>query len=311
MNPKTLFKILFTLALVGLVIVLAGPRQIVEAFRGTDPRFILLALPLTPVVIFFKAYRWHLLARSRIPNLGFLPSFKSYMAGLTLAVITPMSAGELARGHHLDPKRGLELIGLVTVDKFLDLAAVGTYGFLGFLYLFSLPIKILSGVAIACMTVGWLFLRPMARLFEKLLRVAPESRLGRFFATVKEVPTSLVFKCLGVAFINFAFYYFQVYLVVCAFAKHFVASSAVAFFPTITLSTIIPYAIGGLGIRELTAELLLPKYDIRITEAMASSAFFAHFVIIMILPGLVGALWVGRAALPSAGAGSGLNKGTP
>ena len=309
MNSKTALKITVTLGLVALVIGLGGPGRIVGAFQGADYRLVLLAVLFTPVCIFFKAYRWHLLARSRIPGLGFLPSFKSYMAGLTLAVITPMSAGELARGHHLDPKRGVELAGLVTVDKFLDLAAVGTYGFLGFMYLFPLPVKVLSALAIACLTGGWLFLRPATRLFERLLRAAPESRLGRFFAAVKEVPISLLYTCLGVAFINFAFYYFQVYLVVRAFAKEPVGLSAVAFFPAITLSTIIPYAIGGVGIRELTAALLLSPYNI--TKAEASSAFFAHFILIMILPGLLGALWVGRTALPSTDAPPGLDKETP
>jgi uncharacterized membrane protein YbhN (UPF0104 family) len=309
MNPQKAFKIAVTLGLVALVIALAGPRRIVGAFQGADYRLVLLALLFTPVCIFFKAYRWHLLARSRIQGLGFLPSFKSYMAGLTLAVITPVSAGELARGHHLDPKRGIELVGLVTIDKFLDLAAVGTYGFLGFMYLFPLPVKLVSGLAIACLTGGWLFLRPAARLFERLLRAAPDSRLGRFFAAVKDVSIPLIFKCLDVAFINFAFYYFQVYLVVRAFARGPVALSAVAFFPAITLSTIIPYAIGGVGIRELTAALLLSPYNI--TKAQASSAFFAHFILIMILPGLLGALWVGRAALPSADAPPGLDKEAP
>ena len=166
MNARNLFKVVFTLALVGLVIVIAGPRNILRAFQGTDPLFILLALPLTPVCIFFKAYRWHLLARSRIAGLGFLPSFKSYMAGLTLAVVTPMSSGELARGLHLDPKRGLELTGLVTVDKFLDLAAVGTYGCLGLFYLLGPFPRVLCVLAIGGMTVGWLFLHPATAILE-------------------------------------------------------------------------------------------------------------------------------------------------
>lgn len=305
MTAKSLFKIIFTLALVTLVVLLAGPGNIARAFRGADPVYILLALPLTPVCIFLKAYRWHLLARSRIPGLGFLPSFKSYMAGLTLAVITPVSSGELARGLHLDPKRGLELTGLVTVDKFLDLAAVGSYGCLGFLYLCPLPGKMICAVAIACMTVGWLFLGPATTILEQLFRARPDSRLGQFFASVKQVSVSLVYQCLCVAFINFAFYYLQVYLVVRAFAPQ-VGLSAVALFPTITLSTIIPYAIGGLGIRELTAAVLLSWYGL--SRAAASSAFFAHFVLIMILPGIVGAFWVGRVALPSSTTAKGLPK---
>ena len=309
MNPKSIFKIVFTLGLLGLVVGIAGPGNIVRAFRGADPIFVLIALPLTPVCIFFKAYRWHLLARSRIPGLGFLPSFKSYMAGLALAVITPLSAGELARGIHLDPKRGLELTGLVTVDKFLDLAAVGSYLCFGLMYVFGPAVRVPCGVAIACMTVGWLLIRPVTAVLERTLGARPESRVGRFLAAVKEISLLLIFECLGVAFVNFAFYYLQTYLAMRAFAKP-VGLAAVSLFPTITLSTILPYAIGGLGIRELTAALLLSRYG-GIPEAMASSGVFAQFVIIMILPGIVGAFWVGRSALPSAGGPSGSSEGTP
>ncbi len=305
MSPKTLFKIIFTLALVALVVLLAGPRNIVRAFSGANPVLVLLALPLTPVCIFLKAYRWHLLARSRVAGLGFGPSFKSYMAGLTLAVVTPVSSGELARGLHLDPRRGLELTGLVTVDKFMDLAAVGTYGCLGLMYLFGPPVQIVCGAAIACMTAGWLFLRPATTLAEAVLRVQPDSRLGRFLAAVKDVSAPLVYHCLAVAFVNFALYYLQVFVVVRAFAEH-VSLSAAALFPAITLSTIIPYAIGGLGVRELTAAVLLSRYGL--SEAAASSAFFAHFIIIMILPGIVGAFWVGRVALASADIPAALKK---
>jgi hypothetical protein len=131
--------------------------------------------------------------------------------------------------------------------------------------------------------------------------------LGRFLVAVKEIPVALLFKCLGVALVNFAFYYVQVYLMVRAFSEH-VGLSAVAWFPTITLSTIIPYAIGGLGIRELVAAYWLSNYGL--TWAAAGSAFFAHFVIIMILPGLVGAVWVGRVALPTVETGADPDRGT-
>jgi hypothetical protein len=226
------------------------------------------------------------------------------MAGLTLAVITPGSLGELARGVHLDPQRGLNLTGLVTVDKFIDLAVLGSYVCLGLMCILGPVVKIACVAGIVCLIAGWLFLRPMTATFERLLSVSPASRLGRFLAAVKEIPLPLIYKCLGVAFINFAFYFSQMYLVVRAFAKD-VELGAVAVLPTVTLSTIVP-TIGGYGIRELTGGGLLSMYGL--TWAMGSSAVFAHSILIMILPGVVGAIWVGRVALPSGGAASGVDK---
>jgi hypothetical protein len=56
------------------------------------------------------------------------------------------------------------------------------------------------------------------------------------------------------------------------------------------------------------AAYLLSNYGL--TWAAAGSAFFAHFVIIMILPGLVGAVWVGRVALPTVETGADPDRGT-
>ncbi|MBM4084109.1 MAG: hypothetical protein FJ272_04910, partial [Planctomycetes bacterium] len=90
MTLSNLFKVLFTVGLLALIVALFGPGKMARAFEGADYALTALAFLLTPVVIFLKAFRWHVLARSKLPGIPFLTSLKSYLAGLALAVVTPL-----------------------------------------------------------------------------------------------------------------------------------------------------------------------------------------------------------------------------
>ena len=58
-------------------------------------------------------------------------------------------------------------------------------------------------------------------------------------------------------------------------------------FPIITLSTIVPIAVGGVGIREWTAVLLLlQQFDV--SESASFNAFLTHFIVVTLLPALAG-----------------------
>ncbi len=72
-----------------------------------------------------------------------------------------------------------------------------------------------------------------------------------------------------------------------AYGESFPAE-VVLYFPVITLSTILPITIGGLGVREGTAIYFLKRYQI--PEAVAFNTFFTHFVIANVLAGLLGAI---------------------
>jgi uncharacterized membrane protein YbhN (UPF0104 family) len=121
--------------------------------------------------------------------------------------------------------------------------------------------------------------------------MATRGRWKPAFEALRAVSPGLIAKCLGIAFVNFAVYYFQVYLMLKAFAADFPVQ-AVCLLPIPTLSTILPYAIGGLGIRELTAGLLLQPFGV--SPATAASGYLAHFVLIMVIPGTLGAFCIGE-----------------
>jgi len=95
---------------------------------------------------------------------------------------------------------------------------------------------------------------------------------------------------MALSFIGFAVFYGQAFVLLQAF---WVRASwmVVPYFPIITLSTILPIAVGGVGIREWTAILLLRQFGV--TESVAFNTFFAHFVVVQLLPALVGVAIIG------------------
>jgi uncharacterized membrane protein YbhN (UPF0104 family) len=103
-------------------------------------------------------------------------------------------------------------------------------------------------------------------------------------------PRRQLFLNMGLSLIGFTIFYLQAFVLLRAFWPQ-ATWAVVPYFPIITLSTILPIAIGGVGIREWTAILLLRQFGV--TESVAFNAFFVHFVVVQLLPAIAGAFIIG------------------
>jgi uncharacterized protein (TIRG00374 family) len=299
MNRKFLLRIFLTIIFLAIIIKSAGPAKIKEAAQAGNYVVILLAIFFTPICIGLKSVRWHLLARTVFAGLKFSRSLRSYLAGLGVSIITPAASGELARGFFLDREKGLELTGLVIVDKFVDLSMLLLLAFFGM----GLVRKGLLRPLFFIMGVAFLFLplavkaggQSLPSFFEKissfLHTTSRQSFLLRLSSAVASLPPGLIVRALVLAFFNYLVYYLQAFVVVRGFAPE-ITVKAVALFPLVTLSTLIP-TIGGLGIREFTAGWLLSHFGV--TKAVAANGFFLHFVIVTVFPVLVWLVFWGGA----------------
>jgi uncharacterized protein (TIRG00374 family) len=283
-------KAAITIILSGLIVLWVGPGRIADSFLASNSWLMALSLAFTPAVIGIKTLRWQLLIGPE-EDFPFSEALRSYLAGLALAVVTPLAAGEAGRGLFVQGGKGAELTGKVIIDKLVDLFSVTLFASGGLL---------LSGVA-AARTAGLVLLLGVVvaagvavlgfRLWGKGLTSGKHSWLSRFqlpsiMAGMASTRTSrLIFNFL-LSLFGFSVFYAQAFVILKAF---WMASSreVVPYFPIITLSTILPIAIGGVGIREWTAVLLLRRFDI--PEAVAFNAFFSHFVVVQLIPSLVGA----------------------
>jgi len=282
-----IIKLLFTMAALGYLIKIARPEEMIAYLTEIDISLLVIITLLKFISDIFKIWKWMLIARVQIPDFSFLAALKSFYIGMTLAVITPFAVGELGRGAFASKVRRAELSGLVIVDKVFDLATVMLFALIGLSLLFQQPFFIL-GIVIAYF-LGLFLMKHVVVFLGKgdFLERFRLRFLKRVVSGYSMISTSLLYKLSLLTINYFVLFYFQAYLIMLAYGESFPAE-VVLYFPVITLSTILPITIGGLGVREGTAIYFLKRYQI--PEAVAFNTFFTHFVIANVLAGLLGAI---------------------
>lgn len=267
-----------------------GPRRISDSFLASDPSVMALSLAFTPAVIGIKTLRWQLLVGPE-ESFSYSEALRSYLAGLALAVVTPLAVGEAGRGLFVHRGNRVELTGKVIIDKLVDLFSVTLFAG-GGLLLVGAPVArtagliLLLGVVLAASTAVLGFILWGKRLIREQHAWLSRFHVSSVLTGVASIRTSRLVINVLLSFIGFVVFYTQAFVILKAF---WIASSweVVPLFPIITLSTILPIAVGGVGVREWAAVLLLRRFSI--PEAVAFNAFFSHFVVVQLIPSLLGA----------------------
>jgi len=281
----------FTLALVVLMLVWVGPASIWDTIKTSQLELLLLSLIFTPLVIGIKTLRWFLLARTQSP-IVFQEALHSYLAGLTLAVLTPLAAGEAGRGLFIKTEDTIELTAKVILDKLIDLSAVGMFAGLGLILTKEHTAQTIGALLSLGIIIVWGAVMFLSSKLKEPTATMDNSWLARLqIPVLANSLTNTPFRQLGLnmmlALIGLVFFYSQAFVLLLAFWSE-ASWVVIPYFPIITLSTILPIAIGGVGIREWTAVLLLKQFGI--PESVAFNTFFVHFVVVQLLPALAGAV---------------------
>lgn len=295
---RRLFKALqiaVAIVLLGAAVWIAQPSELWRALEASSVPCLLLSLLFVPLLIMLKAARWHILSRSRRRATAFASSLHSYMGGLALAVITPLAAGELARGAFAAPGDKAAFVGLTLLDKLIDATVLFFFACVGFILVTEGPLRGVGVGALALLAVGWLAARPIAAFAGKRFPQGRISRAaGRALEAAGGVTRSTLAVCFLLATVGFALYYCQLYIIMYAFAPT-IEWKAVGLFPFITLSRLIP-SPAGLGVREFTAGALFAHAAYQVKSPAAVLAAFTQFVTVNVLPVAVWILFFGGFA---------------
>lgn len=297
---RTWVRAAATVLLVGLLIAWVGPVSIWKTVRNSRAGPLWSSLLLTPVVIGIKSLRWMLLAR-RQSALSFGDALRSYLTGLTLATLTPLSAGEAGRGLFVRGGRPAELTGVVILDKLIDLSAVGLFAAAGLLWTADTSARAVGWGVLGGLVLAWggvwgslMLARPRLLRWREQARERAQFKALAVLDGLMDTPGRLIALNMLLAVIGFAAFYGQAFILLRAFWPldlPVISWQVTTFFPIITLSTILPVAIGGVGIREWTAVVLLRQFGV--PEAVAFNTFFVHFLVVQVLPALAGAVIIG------------------
>jgi uncharacterized protein (TIRG00374 family) len=285
-----------TALLLGLILWWAKPATILASLQEANPALLGLALLITPLVIGLKIWRWLLLARTVDPNFSVPDAARSYLVGLALATVTPLAAGEGMRGMFVKGGSRAQLTGKTILDKFIDLASLAFFAGIGLLFIDD-PRHRAIGALLCLAFVTFVFalfvLTPkLAGRLDHLSGLLAKLRIPQVADAVLHTPASQLLKTILISLGGFCIYYLQVMIVVRAFLPG-ASWELMVYFPVITLSTILPIGVGGTGVREATAVLLLGAFGV--SKAVAFNSFFIHFIIVQGVPSILGAFFLASA----------------
>ena len=287
------------------------PQALAASLHAADWRPLAAALLLTPVVVACKSLRWYLLVRSTCA-ISPVEAVRSYLGGLALATLTPFASGELGRGLVTRAPDRAGLTGKVVLDKVVDLSAVVALAAIG-LVILDTGLSVAVGLAVAATALaGWSVLLVGGPHLARWAATRGDGpvrrlRLPAVVAGLAATPRPVLAAVGLLAGGGLVVFYVQTFLILSAFTAAPPVTVTLVF-PLVTLSTLFPLSVGGVGVREWAAVIVLGRLGI--AEAAAFNTFFGQFLIVQALPALVGALLIG-STWSRAAAGAEALRGRP
>lgn len=286
-----------TLILLAAVIYKVHPSRLFQAAASVHVTDLVLAALLTAAFLALKAWRWYLILRESGINANFNQAFVSLIGGMGLALVTPARLGELVRVAYLPDARKWKIGGLVMIDKAFDvlvltgLSIAGAWTLLG----------AWAGLAFTGVTLMGLFIvyRPATLaliLYGLSARMPGRSKLEGIWESLDALTPRSATIFIAVTLAAFGVVLLQFGIILSSWHAASIGIVALTF-PIVILTNVLPVTIGGLGLREAAAALLLAHYGV--SSADAALAAFLMFAINTALPGIVGAFFLPAGGLAS------------
>lgn len=284
-----------TILLLLLVVLKVQPQHLGSAALSARPQYLLVALALTIPFLYLKSLRWYLMLRAAHIHVDLSEAIISLVGGMGLALLTPARLGELVRVAYLRDPQKLKIGGLVMIDKGFDvlvlsgLSVAGAWVLLGAWAGLGLTGLTLIGLAVVYeprplhsglrrISAGLPFGPRLLRVWESLESLNPMSTT--VFVVLTLLSFVLVLLQFGVILLSWRAWSPDIVLLT---------------FPLVVLTNVLPITIGGLGVREGAAVLLLGHYGVPAGDAAVAA--FLMFAINTALPGIAGALLLPAVSL--------------
>ncbi len=290
------FKLLLTLAFLVWLWDYWRTQPFTLSWGTLHAGWLALAIALVPVNIVFQFLKWHLLLRCAQPQSPPQVSLYSLFAGFPLGLLTPGRWGELARAMYVPRLPREEVFVLSAIDKVHALLVNAWLGSLALIYLMHknlLPgrwqwLAALSIVVFSCLN-ALLFFPALFLRWRNLPR--PFGCKGGLASSGKwqMTPPGLIAIYL-LSFLFVVTYCLQMAafvrcLVAVELAPAWACAAAIFF-----LKSALPVTLGELGVREGMAVFFFA--GLQVPEPAALQASLLLFFFNLVLPALVGVLWI-------------------
>jgi uncharacterized membrane protein YbhN (UPF0104 family) len=278
-----LFRIFITVAFLVFLVFFVSPEKAIEAFRGCDFQWVLVALLLMLVFIASRIYKWYLLVRQFKSNINVSKLIWGYLWGMALGMVTPGRVGEIYRVKASElPNR---LIGLFVLEKFVEIFSLFILCIPAILAFELLPFWSTVLLVMVCIAIA-VFWRSIALRAMSFKRLFPNNSKMQSLVSLQDVFGNLSLS--GTFFFTLVcqmLFLFQAFLIIIGMGQHPDLSCASSF-PVVLLGNLLPISVGGVGIREAIAIAVLKPQGL--PEAVILNSFFLVSMLDLALPCIIG-----------------------
>ena len=294
---KLLLQGLFAAVLLVVLFQFVSLVDVTQALLAAKPEYIAGAALLMFVNIGLQIAKWRYFVRLVDPSATNLETAASLLFGITLGAITPGQIGEFGGRalHHTSISAGT-LIGLTLVDKVQMMCIMGISGVASLVVLFQCgPIIGTISIVVSMFLFLFIFFKLNA-----LKRVTQRFKFSFFERpSIQDLLSAVsIFRLrdlLASFGLSAGFYmiiYLQMFFLLNAFSPVHMADAYLGFAAMMFLKSLVPISLGDLGIREAGSVYF---YALRgIANATALNASLLLFVINILLPSLIGLIFIPR-----------------
>ncbi len=291
-------RVLLACGILGYVLWRIHPARFLSTLASGRPGMILLLVAMAGLNLSFQVGKWRLVLRLVWPDVSIREAFRSFVAGLSLGILTPGRVGELGRAFFLPARSRSVAAGLAVLDRVYTMS---TFVALGLLAASWLSASVLADVLewVRYVPLAWLLLLSWPGTIGWL-----GSALGRRFAWADELEqaASLVrlrhtVTLIGVNLLYVLYVGLQFSVAVAAYSAISWPEGLLAGLATLSAKILIPLSVGDLGVREAASVLFYRLAGA--TPAAAFSGALSLYVVNVAVPAIFGLRWVAGAGAPS------------
>ena len=289
---KVFLRPLISGGLISYILWRIGPSSIAGAFASSRWGYILLAAALAVVFVALKVLRWSFLLRSSGRRCGLGDCARSYLGGMSVAIVTPGRVGELARAFFTPFEEKAPVLALALADKIIDMTCIFAFACIGAFRVIG-PTAGVPVIVISCALTISLFRPSLFRITARPLRpwTSLISRVERSVEAVACIRSRHMIVAIAMAMATLTLAIFQFHLILCSFNEQPFMTSATVM-PMLVFANFVPFVMSGVGAREALSIVLFRSYGVEAAAAVNTALLL--FIFDTAAPAVVGTLVAGR-----------------
>lgn len=272
---KLLFPLLISSTLVAILFFRINFDELYWLLRNSNGLFLASSVFILIVAHIITAVRWQLILHMLGANVGLRKILYLYFANIPLAKIFPLYSGDFMRVYYLrDTISAARHAGGIFWGMFIDVAVLATLSLIGGILLSAQIAFFSGGTILVLMILLYAALPRISKYAPQRLRSHAENFLIAFQSFTKQKKFFALTLLLTVA--NWLLVLAFVQYVFSVFGTGVPLAVIAAFQPLVTLTSLIPITIWGIGLRESAMIVLFSGFAGK--AVILATGFFYSFV---------------------------------